>query len=151
MRALAHQVACVPRAVKPDSVDFRYNWTRAWLNIMFFRASMDSLHGTASTSLADWPRSECQLRPPPSSTAAVPTTSAAPSRANHLHPQYGVKFAPFVLRPDNKILVQDGSSRDSISTMLKACRLIARLLTVEVTNDPCRIITVKILARIILS
>lgn len=114
-------------AVNANTVTFSYNWTRAWLNIMFFRASMDSLHGTASTSLANWPRSDCHVRSQPSSSAAdtaVVSVGTPPPRANHVVPQYGVKFEPFVLRSDNKILVQDGSSRDSSSTMLKV-RLIS--------------------------
>lgn len=118
------QIVCPLRiVVKGNAVDISYNWTRAWLNIMFFRASMDALHGTSSTALADWPRSECQLRPPPS-TAAAPVNALFP-RSNRVVPQYGVKFEPFVLRPNNKILVQDGSSRDSSSTMLIVCRLIS--------------------------
>lgn len=106
-----------------NSATRRYNWTRAWLNIMFFRASMDSLHGTSSTKLADWPRSDCQLQPQPLSTAgsttAVVNFDAISAPVKREVPQYSVKFRPFVLRPDNKILVEDGSSRDSSSTMLK--------------------------------
>ena len=104
----------------------RYNWTRAWLNIMFFRAAMDSRHGSSSTSIADWPRSECQLKPQPSLAAAGGDVSTPqPPRIHREVPQYGTKFQPFVLRPDNKILVQDGSTRDSSSTMVKVCSAMA--------------------------
>ncbi len=100
-----------------------YNWTRAWLNIMFFRASMDSQHGTSSTKLADWPRSDCQLQPQPllpvAGTTAVVPVDTVPLSPKREIPQYRTKFKPFVLRPDNKIFVEDGSTRDSSSTMLK--------------------------------
>jgi hypothetical protein len=90
---------------------------------MFFRASMDSKHGSASTKLADWPQSECHLQhlaPSFAADAVALAEGGAQSQLQPVHPSYPTKFAPFVLRPDNKIWVQDGSSRDSSSTMLKA-------------------------------
>lgn len=94
---------------------------------MFFRASMDSVHGTPSVKLEDWPLSDCQLQsPPPSPTAAaVVPASAPPLPVARVIPQYDTKFEPFVLRPNNKILVEDGSTRDSSSTMLKVSHSIA--------------------------
>ncbi len=90
---------------------------------MFFRASMDSQHGTSSTKLADWPRSDCQLQLQPllpaAGTTAVVPVDTVPLSAKRKIPQYSTKFKPFVLRPDNKIFVEDGSTRDSSSTMLK--------------------------------
>ena len=90
---------------------------------MFFRASMDSIHGTSSVKPEDWPPSDCQLQnslqlASPSSAAAV-VQPPAPLSVARVIPTYDTKFDAFVLRPDNKILVEDGSSRDASSTMLK--------------------------------
>jgi hypothetical protein len=154
------QYACIFQFLfpqSPASVHYatrRYNWTRAWLNIMFFRASMDSLHGTASTKLVDWPRSECQLQPQPLSTdgssTAVVNFNAISAPVKREIPKYSVKFRPFVLRPDNKILVEDGSSRDSSSTMLKVWLLefIIIFVTFLFSFLVYRTITDKISARI---
>jgi hypothetical protein len=110
---------------------------------MFFRASMDSEHGTSTIKLADWPRSDCQPQPPPLSLAVHSTTAVAanapPLLVKREIPQYSTKFEPFVLRPDNKILVEDGSSRDSSSTMLKV-----PLLHVTIMCAHCVIILILV-------
>ena len=73
---------------------------------MFFLASMDSVHGTSSTKLADWPRSDCQLQSLPLSLvhpAAVVAANAPPLLVKRDILQYGTSFDPFVLRPDAQV------------------------------------------------
>jgi len=135
-----------------------YNWTRAWLNIMFFRASMDSLHGTSSVNIADWPHSPCQLLPqassPSADAAAVMAVNVPSFGVKRETPHYETRFQPFKLRPDNKILVQDGSLRDSSSTMLKVRLLVDALFHFTLSDNrlffACRTIMEKHSAQITL-
>jgi hypothetical protein len=124
---------------------------------MFFRASMDSVHGTSSVNIADWPQSPCQLLPQtssPSDAATVMAVNLSSSRVKRKTPHYDTIFQPFILRPDNKILVQDGSSRDSSSTMLKVCLLVDALFHFTLSDNRLffarRTIMEKHLAQIIL-
>jgi hypothetical protein len=125
---------------------------------MFFRASMDSVHGTSLVKKVDWPQSSCQLQPRTSSPAADATAVLAnnlpSSRTKREIPQYGTRFKPFELRPDNKILVQDGSLRDSSSTMVKVCLRVDTIFYFTLSDNrlfaACRTIMEKLSAQIIL-
>lgn len=125
---------------------------------MFFRASMDSVHGTSSVKIADWPHSPCQLLPqtssPSADAAAVMAVNLPSSRVKRETPHYGTRFQPFKLRPDNKILVQDGSLRDSSSTMLKVRLLVDARFHFTLSDNrlffACRTIMEKHSAQIIL-